>query len=857
MQKKNGFSVVREFCGHGIGRNFHEEPQVLHYGSPGQGMELVPGMIFTIEPMINAGKAPISELADGWTIVTRDRSLSAQWEHTILVSDDGAEVLTLSAGAQPATGIHAAKTMIRPKRHAGDLQQLIAEFRSRIQQGQNALRSAYQKTANAGNLLRGRTRLIDRILCDLWQQLDLPSGLALVAVGGYGRGELYPASDIDLLLLVPEGFDPVIEPRLEQIIGLFWDIGLDVGHSVRSPSECVEEAARDITVQTSLLEARLLTGSRTLFAELGSRLGTAIQTLSFLKAKQLEQAERYARHNDTPYSLEPNCKESPGGLRDLQIIMWVARATGIGQNWSDLATHGLVTDEEAQQLARAERFLRQLRIRLHYIAGRREERLLFDYQESLAAAFELEQTATKRASELLMQRYYLNAKLVIQLNTIMLQNLEARLFPQQQSDITLLDDCFQTTGDLLDIRNDQVFASNPPAILQAFLTMQQHPELKGMTARTLRKLWQARTGINAEFRRNPENRALFIRIFQQEHLIHELRRMNQYGILGHYLPAFGRIVGQMQHDLFHVYTVDQHIMQVIRNLRRFTMPEFAHEYPFCTRLMTAMPDHWLLYIAALFHDIAKGRGGNHSELGMADARRFCRAHGFNRADAELVVFLVQNHLTMSAVAQKQDLSDPEVIAAFSSIARNERHLTALYLLTVADIRGTSPKVWNAWKGKLLEDLYRVTLQRMRGQTPQPMAGVTEKQEEACALLRYHGLAVDVEKPFWQHLDTAYFMRHDAEEIAWHTRKLYYRPASTDPVVQTRTNPIGEGPAGDGLHPGPTRSVCPHLRLFLQAGLLDLRCQDPHDPPWLCARQLCPVRSPGTPAVSRHGRADRA
>jgi [protein-PII] uridylyltransferase len=682
--------------------------------------------------------------------------------------------------------------MNRSRQQPGDSQLVIADFRSRLQKGQEALRTAYKKTAHAGNLLRGRTRLVDKTLCDLWQQIGLPSGLALVAVGGYGRGELYPASDIDLLLLVPEGFDPAIEPRLEQIIGLFWDIGLDVGHSVRSPSECVEQAERDITVQTSLLESRLLTGSRTLFAELGSRLASAINPLSFFKAKQLEQAERYARHNDTPYSLEPNCKESPGGLRDLQIIMWIARSTGLGQHWRDFATHGLVTPEEARQLVRAEEFLRQLRIRLHYTAGRREERILFDYQEALAAAFKLSKTATKRASELLMQRYYRNAKLVTQLNTIVLQNLEARLFPQEQSVTRVLDENFQTKGDLLDIRDDQLFAQTPSTILQAFLMMMQHPELKGMTATTLRKLWQARHGINAEFRRNPDNRKLFLKLFQQAHLIHELRRMNQYDILGHYLPAFGRIVGQMQHDLFHVYTVDQHIMQVVRNLRRFTMSEFAHEYPFCTRLMTSMPDHWLLYVAALFHDIAKGRGGNHSELGMSDARRFCKAHGISRPDTELIVFLVQNHLTMSAIAQKQDLSDPEVIDAFAAIAKSERRLTALYLLTVADIRGTSPKVWNAWKGKLLEDLYRTTQQRLRGGKALPMAGVAEKQEEARALLRYRGLVPETEKPLWQHLDTAYFMRHDAEEVAWHTRKLYYRPSPSDPIVQARSNPIGEG-----------------------------------------------------------------
>lgn len=669
---------------------------------------------------------------------------------------------------------------------------VVAELRNRLKEGQATLHNSYRKTGNPVHLLRGRVRLVDKILCDLWSRLGMPSGLALVAVGGYGRGELYPASDIDLLLLVPEGFDPVIEPRLEALIGLFWDIGLDVGHSVRSPLQCIEEAARDITVQTSLLEARFLTGSSTLFAELGARLAAATDPLTFLKAKKLEQAERYARYNDTPYSLEPNCKESPGGLRDLQIIMWVARACGLGQYWSDLAAKGLVTADEARQLARAEDFLRQLRIRLHLLAGRREERLQFDYQEGVAKAFNLSGSATRRASEVLMQRYYRNAKLVTQLNTLVVQNIEAGLIPPLQSQPRVIDEEFEAIGDLLDLRDPQLFSEKPAAILRSFLVMQQHHELKGMTARMLRALWQARHKIDADFRRRPENRALFIQLFRQEHLIHELRRMNQYDILGQYLPAFGRIVGQMQHDLFHVYTVDQHIMQVIRNLRRFAMHEFAHEYPFCTRLMSAFHDHWVLYIAALFHDIAKGRGGDHSTLGMADARRFCRAHGLSREHTELVVFLVQSHLTMSTIAQKQDLSDPDIIDAFARTVKTERRLTALYLLTVADIRGTSPKVWNAWKGKLLEDLYRATLQRLQGKAPLEMAGLAERQEEARGLLRYHGLAVDVEKPLWKHLDTAYFMRHDAEEITWHTRVLYYRPAAAEPVVRARLNPIGEG-----------------------------------------------------------------
>jgi [protein-PII] uridylyltransferase len=674
-----------------------------------------------------------------------------------------------------------------------DTRTLIAETRAALREGQQLLRTAYEKTGSATTLLHGRARLVDRILRDVWQKMAMPKEVALVAVGGYGRGELYPASDVDLLILVPEGCDATHHPRLEPLIGLFWDIGLDIGHSVRNIAECLDEAERDITVQTTLVEARLLCGNRKLFREFDQRYRAHLDPVAFFKAKQLEQSERYSRHNDTPYSLEPNCKESPGGLRDLQVILWVAQAARLGQTWRDLAKTTVITAEEARQLGRAESFLRHLRIRLHHIAGRREDRLSFEHQEALARSFGIERTATKRASEVLMQRYFRNAKLVTQLNALVLQNLNTALAPGLVPPPIVIDEHFQMLRDLLDIRHDNVFSEEPLAILEAFLLMARRAELHGMTARTLRALWQAARRGGDALRRHPQAPGLFMQLLTGGRgVTHELRRMNQYDILGQYLPAFGRIVGQMQHDLFHVYTVDQHTLQVVRNLRRLAVPDFAHEYPFCTRLITGFERPWLLYVAALFHDIAKGRGGDHSQLGMADARRFCRQHNIVGDDAELVVFLVGHHLTMSQVAQKQDLADPEVIRDFAAIVGSERKLTALYLLTVADIRGTSPKVWNTWKGKLLEDLFRATAKFLRGDAPLQMAGVGERQEDARRLLRLRGLRPDIEEPLWQQLDTGYFLRHDSDEIAWHARTLYYRPDSPEPVVRARINPTGDG-----------------------------------------------------------------
>jgi [protein-PII] uridylyltransferase len=672
------------------------------------------------------------------------------------------------------------------------LRSLVTSLKGELAASQQTLRENFERDGHSLRLLRGRARAVDHALRRLWTAVGIPRSATLVAVGGYGRGELYPASDVDLLFLMPPKVSGDTEARLEQLVGLLWDIGLDIGHSVRSVSQCVDEASRDITVETTMLEARMLAGSRKLFRTLTGALAAQCDQGAFFKAKRLEQDERHQRFQETPYSLEPNCKESPGGLRDLQVIQWIAHASHLGASWAELAVRGLVTPEESRQLSRVERFMRDTRVRLHLIARRREDRLIFDHQEALASAFGMHATPTRRASEVFMQHYYRHAKTITQLNTILLQNMSAVIFPADDSAVKPINERFQSSLELLDVVSEDVFEQTPSAILECFTLLQRHSELKGMTARTLRALWGARRLIDSDFRRDPVNRALFLSLFQQTRgLVHEIRRMNQYGILGRYLPAFGRIVGQMQHDLFHVYTVDQHILQVMRNVRRFTMAEHAHEYPLLSRLITSFERRWPLYLSALFHDIAKGRGGDHSQLGMRDARLFCRQHGLGAEDGDLVVFLVEHHLSMSSVAQKQDLSDPEVIRAFADVVKTERRLTALYILTHADIRGTSPKVWNAWRGKLLEDLYFATMRVLQGGDARVTDG-PDRQEEARHLLRYFGLREGVENNFWSRLDTVYFMRHEPDEIAWHTRMLYFQVDAAAPVVKARPNHVGDG-----------------------------------------------------------------
>ena len=669
---------------------------------------------------------------------------------------------------------------------------LALTLKEQLKAERQAAIAAFRADGKPEKLLTQLRQNVDTALIQAWQSFSFPPSAALVAVGGYGRGELFPHSDVDVLILLDSAPDSALQGKLEELVQLFWDIGLEIGHSIRTVDECLTESAADITVQTSLLESRFVMGNRKLFQFLLERHWAAIYPQAFFLAKSLVMRQGHVLYEDTPYSLEPNCKESPGGLRDLQVILWVAKAAGLGDSWRKLAERGLITPTEARQLTQKERAFKDIRIRLHIHAGRREDRLVFDVQTPIAETFGFETTETRRASEYLMQHYYWAAKAVTQLNTILLQNIEAQLFPQPGSPQPI-NERFNEIHGLIDIARDDTFETTPSAMLEVFLLIAQHSELKGMTARTLRALWHARFKIDSKFRRDPANRALFLQILKApQGITHALRGMNQTSILGRYLPNFRRIIGQMQHDLFHVYTVDQHILMVVRNVRRFTMTEHAHEYPFCSQLMANFAQPWLLYTAALFHDIAKGRGGDHSKLGMADARKFSKEHGLSKEDCDLVVFLVEYHLSMSQVAQKQDLSDPDVIRNFAALVKDERHLTALYLLTVADIRGTSPKVWNAWKGKLLEDLYKMTLRVLGGEDPSTDHELRNRQEAALKTLRLYGLPQDAHQRLWQQLDVAYFLRHDAADIAWQTRSLYNKTDSQTPVVKCRLAPIGEG-----------------------------------------------------------------
>jgi [protein-PII] uridylyltransferase len=647
-------------------------------------------------------------------------------------------------------------------------------WRQRLQTEQAMLQTAFEADANTPRLLKQHSKLVDSLLQDLWRSANISHEICLIAVGGYGRGELFPYSDVDLLILLPQNASAELNQSIEGLIGLFWDIGLAVGHSVRDLQECAHEASKDATVQTNLLEARYLTGSKNLYQQFEKLMADLINPASFFQAKMLEQRQRHARFNDTAYNLEPNVKESPGGLRDLQNVLWITRSLGLGKDWTALTKAGLISQTEARQIRRHEKHLQMLRVRLHYLAKRREDRLIFDFQNDLAKALGFVNTPRRRASEQLMNGFYSSAKFISLMNDILLQLLEERIYPTQTSAIPI-NSRFEARHNLLDIKSATILQREPSSILESFLLLEQHQELKGMSPNLLRTLHRVKNLVNREFRQSEKNKALFINILKEPvGVTHALRLMNRYGILGRYIPAFGRIVGQMQHDLFHVYTVDEHILNVLRNLRRFALSKFDHEFPLCSKLFSAFDKPHLLYLGALFHDIAKGRGG------------------LPKTDGELVAWLVESHLTMSSVAQKSDLSDPAVIENFAKLMANERRLTALYLLTVADIRGTSPKVWNAWKAKLLENLFFATQRYLRGETANVAMEVDLRQSQAREKLSYYGIKPESYQDLWEKFGKLYFLRYEAQEIAWHTRLLMPHKSTQEVVVRARLSPAGDG-----------------------------------------------------------------
>ena len=667
----------------------------------------------------------------------------------------------------------------------------IAAFKKVIRKAREVLDARFLAGQDIRSLIEGRAWFVDQILRAAWGRFDWSNEaqIALVAVGGYGRGELHPYSDIDLLILLDNNDQEIFRDAIERFLTLLWDIGLEVGQSVRSVRECAEEARADLTVITNLMESRTIAGPERLRQNMLKVTSPSEMWPSkeFFLAKRNEQATRHSKYNNTEYNLEPNVKGSPGGLRDIQTILWIARRQFGSLNLSAILDQGFLTEGEYSLLVAGQEFIWRVRYGLHMLAGRAEDRLLFDHQRSLAALLGYEDSDAKLAIERFMQKYYRVVMSISELSDLVGQHFaEVILWEGDSGDAVPLNSRFLVRDGYLEVADDSVFKRRPFAILEIFVLLAQHPDIQGVRAETIRLLRDHRHLIDDEFRSDIRNTSLFIELFKCKEGIHRnLRRMNRYGILGRYLPEFGHIVGQMQHDLFHIYTVDAHTLNVIKYLRKLSKPGVAEKYPLASKLVERLPKPELIYIAGLYHDIAKGRGGDHSELGAVDAQEFCVRHKLPAWDTRLVVWLVENHLVMSTTAQRKDLSDPQVINDFAQQVGDETHLDYLYVLTVADINATNPTLWNSWRASLLRQLYTETKRALKRGLENPLGReeqIRQTQRAALDSLVRNGTDPDDAEQLWSQLGDDYFMRHSSVDVAWHTEAIIEHPSDGGPLV---------------------------------------------------------------------------
>ena len=666
-------------------------------------------------------------------------------------------------------------------------------FNQSLRDGDQAIHRAYQAGTKIRNLIELKVTRVDNLLKEIWPSFfSTEDQISLVAVGGYGRRELHPKSDIDLLILIAPYHKQQLSSKIEQLITFLWDAKLDIGHSVRTPDECVQAAQQDVTVMTNLLETRLLIGCAKLY-QTTLDLVTPEQFWSaadFFQTKLKEQQQRHRKYHDTAYKLEPNIKESPGGLRDIQMIAWVAKRHFAAQSLQDLVTHDFLTSSELEELLRGQDFLWKVRYLLHHLTQRREDRLLFDLQRDLAHAFGYLDDTKNLAVEQFMQRYFRNVMRLQRLNEMLLQLFKEVILHKDHANIAqVINQRFVNHKGFLDVSHPNVFKDFPPAIFEVFNLLALNPEIEGVRAQTIRLIRNHLYLINDKFREDMMARQAFIEIWRHPRgITHNLRRMSRYGVLAAYLSAFEHIVGRMQYDLFHVYTVDEHSLFVVRNLRRMMIVKHQHELPLCSQIASQIRKPEVLFLAGFFHDIAKGRGGDHSELGATEATNFCEQHSLNLDDTRLIAWLVRHHLLMSITAQRKDLSDPNVIHEFAALVKNTNTLNHLFLLTVADIRGTNPELWNSWKDSLLTELYQSTLRALRRGLDKPIEEheyLEEAKRDALAILNRADIKANHVKNIWQDFGDDYFLRHSADEIAWHTEAILTRHKIDTPLVLVR------------------------------------------------------------------------
>ena len=645
------------------------------------------------------------------------------------------------------------------------------------------------------SLLTDHSDFVDRILTLCWNHFlkSYSDQLSLIATGGYGRRELFPKSDIDILILLDTAESPELQECLSGFSNFLWDIGLKPGLSVRTISECLLKAAEDQTIMTNLLEIRMISGSKALFTGLNQQLThTNIwPSDKYFAAKMKEQKSRYTKYHETAYNLEPNVKEGPGGLRDLQNIGWVFKHHYSSNTLQELIKYGFFSKTEYDELIACRNILWRVRFALHILTKRCEDRLIFDYQRDLAEQFGFIREESRPDVEQFMQFYFRTVMELERMNEMLLQSFNEKLIdlPLAQQ-LTPINEHFSSINNYLEVNESDTFNQNPLALLEIFPLLQNHSSLKGVRASTIRLIRKNIHLIDDDFRTNPKANALFLSILKSPAgITHQLRRMNRYGILAAYIPAFAHIVARMQYDLFHIYTVDAHSLFLLRNLRRFTLKKHENELPFCSSISLHIKKPELLYLAALFHDIAKGMGGDHSVLGEEIARPFCVQHKLSTQDTKLVTWLVRNHLIMSMTAQRKDISDPDIIHEFARHVGSIDYLNHLYLFTVADIRATSPSLWNSWKDSLLLELYTFTHSALHRGLHSPIEKserIEENKREAKAELIGLGISEKTINKAWDRVcDDDYFLRYSFDEITWHTIAIASTKMEELPLVTLR------------------------------------------------------------------------
>lgn len=672
--------------------------------------------------------------------------------------------------------------------------QAINPWRSDVE---DQLQAYFDQGVSIREILLARSGIIDEALQFIWQHAELHhSHLSLFAVGGYGRREMLPYSDVDLLILSEHDISPAEEQLISTFISSLWDVGnFKPGISVRTIHDCIHQATNDLTVATTLIEARLITGNSQL-AKWPRRIVSQTWTdKTFFDAKIEEQNKRHHQHNNTESNLEPDIKNAPGGIRDINQIGWIAKRHFRVNRIYDLVHLGFISEFELSVLEEAENFLWEIRHYLHRLTKRDENRLLFDYQRDIAASFGYSREDKQSLNypiEQFMKRYYRTAQQVSTLNEMLLayfnESVITPRLPSYERHIEEINANFKLVDGKLAVQHHKVFAENPSAILEIFALLASRPEIKGIRARTLRLLTLAAKRIDQDFRENPVNQNLFMQIIRSPQRLYEtMVAMKRYGVLGNYIPAFGQIMGLMQYDLFHIYTVDAHTLLLIRNLNRFKEPEFAKDFPVVSSVFQRLARRDIVYLAAIFHDIAKGRGGDHSELGAADAIQFCRIHGFTERECNLVAWLVKNHLQMSVTAQKKDISDPDVVKDFAEKMGDMEHLDYLYTLTVADINATNPTLWNTWRASLMRQLYTHARDVIRSGLGRPVdyQMLIEDTKFAASEMLVDEFALDQVEKVWQELGDEYFLKESADEIAWHTRAILQHGDNPAPLVLMR------------------------------------------------------------------------